>query len=99
MELKKELTGMNHWVRALVATQNYLYSGSYQTIKVCLTHKDLLKYQIHVQHLRTWHHILKNSSLLFNENTSQFFQMNNFYFKIAQINQTINIEDDDLYIK
>ena len=34
MELKKELTGMNHWVRALVATQNHLYSGSYQTIKV-----------------------------------------------------------------
>lgn len=97
MELKKELTGMNHWVRALVATQNYLYSGSYQTIKVCLTHKALLKYQI--QHLRTWHHILKNVSLLFNENTSQFFQMNNFYFKIALINQTINIEDDDLYIK
>ncbi|KAL5017981.1 hypothetical protein ScPMuIL_003703 [Solemya velum] len=34
LELKKELTGLNHWVRALVATQNHLYSGSYQTIKV-----------------------------------------------------------------
>ena len=35
-ELVKELTGLNHWVRALVASDNYLYSGSYQTIKVCL---------------------------------------------------------------
>lgn len=34
LKLKKELTGLNHWVRALVASQNYLYSGSYQTIKV-----------------------------------------------------------------
>ena len=33
-ELKHQLTGLNHWVRALVATQNHLYSGSYQTIKV-----------------------------------------------------------------
>ncbi|KAK3584978.1 hypothetical protein CHS0354_037347 [Potamilus streckersoni] len=33
-ELKCELTGLNHWVRALVATQNHLYSGSYQTIKI-----------------------------------------------------------------
>ena len=33
-ELKKELTGLNHWVRALAATQDYLFSGSYQTIKV-----------------------------------------------------------------
>ncbi|KAK1342373.1 LOW QUALITY PROTEIN: hypothetical protein QTO34_015138 [Cnephaeus nilssonii] len=34
-ELKlKELTGLNHWVRALVAAQSYLYSGSYQTIKI-----------------------------------------------------------------
>ena len=29
-----ELTELNHWVRALVASENYLYSGSYQTIKV-----------------------------------------------------------------
>lgn len=36
LKLKKELTGLNHWVRALVASQNYLYSGSYQTIKVCV---------------------------------------------------------------
>lgn len=36
LKLKKELTGLNHWVRALVASQNYLYSGSYQTIKVRL---------------------------------------------------------------
>lgn len=34
LKLKKELTGLNHWVRALVASQTYLYSGSYQTIKV-----------------------------------------------------------------
>lgn len=36
LKLKKELTGLNHWVRALVAAQSYLYSGSYQTIKVRL---------------------------------------------------------------
>lgn len=36
LKLKKELTGLNHWVRALVAAQSYLYSGSYQTIKVHL---------------------------------------------------------------
>lgn len=36
LKLKKELTGLNHWVRALVAAQSYLYSGSYQTIKVPL---------------------------------------------------------------
>uniref|UniRef100_A0A8C0PP79 TNF receptor associated factor 7 n=1 Tax=Canis lupus familiaris TaxID=9615 RepID=A0A8C0PP79_CANLF len=34
LKLKKELTGLNHWVRALVAAQSYLYSGSYQTIKI-----------------------------------------------------------------
>ena len=34
LKLKKELTGLNHWVRALVAAQTYLYSGSYQTIKI-----------------------------------------------------------------
>ncbi|MFT7812099.1 E3 ubiquitin-protein ligase TRAF7-like [Arapaima gigas] len=34
LKLKKELTGLNHWVRALVASQNHLYSGSYQTIKI-----------------------------------------------------------------
>ena len=38
LKLKKELTGLNHWVRALVAAQSYLYSGSYQTIKVLLCH-------------------------------------------------------------
>lgn len=38
LKLKKELTGLNHWVRALVAAQSYLYSGSYQTIKVPLCH-------------------------------------------------------------
>ena len=36
-ELKSQLTGLNHWVRALIATQNHLYSGSYQTIKVKYT--------------------------------------------------------------
>ncbi|XP_064820759.1 E3 ubiquitin-protein ligase TRAF7 [Oncorhynchus masou masou] len=34
LKLKKELTGLNHWVRALVSAQNHLYSGSYQTIKI-----------------------------------------------------------------
>uniref|UniRef100_A0A8C6RPF0 TNF receptor-associated factor 7 n=1 Tax=Nannospalax galili TaxID=1026970 RepID=A0A8C6RPF0_NANGA len=34
LKLKKELTGLNHWVWALVAAQSYLYSGSYQTIKI-----------------------------------------------------------------
>lgn len=38
LKLKKELTGLNHWVRALVAAQSYLYSGSYQTIKVSPCH-------------------------------------------------------------
>lgn len=42
LKLKKELTGLNHWVRALVASQNYLYSGSYQTIKVGLSTGDTL---------------------------------------------------------
>ena len=32
----KELTGLNHWVRALAASDTFLYSGSYQTIKVCI---------------------------------------------------------------
>lgn len=40
LKLKKELTGLNHWVRALVASQNHLYSGSYQTIKV--SHSDVV---------------------------------------------------------
>lgn len=34
MELIQELTGLNHWVRALVASERHLFSGSYQTIKV-----------------------------------------------------------------
>lgn len=37
MELKqekKETPGLNHWVRALVAFEKHLYSGSYQTVKV-----------------------------------------------------------------
>ena len=38
-----ELTELNHWVRALVASENYLYSGSYQTIKV------LLRFEHYVQ--------------------------------------------------
>ena len=36
MELIQELTGLNHWVRALVASERHLFSGSYQTIKVRL---------------------------------------------------------------
>ena len=34
MELMQELTGLNHWVRALVASERHLFSGSYQSIKV-----------------------------------------------------------------
>ena len=30
----KELPAQNHWVRALVVSENYLYSGSYQAVKV-----------------------------------------------------------------
>ncbi|XP_013417562.1 E3 ubiquitin-protein ligase TRAF7-like [Lingula anatina] len=33
-QLKKEITGLNHWVRALVSSQQFLYTGSYQTIKI-----------------------------------------------------------------
>jgi len=36
MQLKRSITGLNHWVRALTTSQNYLYGGSYQTIKVCI---------------------------------------------------------------
>lgn len=37
-ELQKTrcITGLNHWVRALATSQNYLYGGSYQTIKVSI---------------------------------------------------------------
>ena len=38
-QMVRELPGQNHWVRALVATQNYLYSGSYQAVKV---HRDIV---------------------------------------------------------
>jgi len=34
MQVKKCIVGLNHWVRALATAQNYLYGGSYQTIKV-----------------------------------------------------------------
>ena len=34
MQLKGSITGLNHWVRALATSHNYLYGGSYQTIKV-----------------------------------------------------------------
>lgn len=33
--MRKEITGFNHWVRALFATDKELYCGSYQTIEVC----------------------------------------------------------------
>ena len=33
-ELVKQLPSQNHWVRALVAHGKYLYSGSYQAVKV-----------------------------------------------------------------
>lgn len=32
--MKKEITGFNHWVRALYVTDKELYCGSYQTIEV-----------------------------------------------------------------
>ena len=32
--MRKEITGFNHWVRALFATDKELYCGSYQTIEV-----------------------------------------------------------------
>ena len=33
-ELVKQLPSQNHWVRALVTYGKYLYSGSYQAVKV-----------------------------------------------------------------
>ena len=30
----KELPAQNHWVRALVVSDEFLYSGSYQAVKV-----------------------------------------------------------------
>lgn len=33
-KLVSDLHGENHWVRALKASGNFLYSGSYKTIKV-----------------------------------------------------------------
>lgn len=33
----KTLPTQNHWVRALVASGNFLYSGSYQAVKVWLS--------------------------------------------------------------
>ena len=35
MKFIRALGGLNHWVRALCTTENYLYCGSYQTIKIC----------------------------------------------------------------
>ncbi len=32
----KELPAQNHWVRALVVSDEFLYSGSYQAVKVIL---------------------------------------------------------------
>jgi len=34
MQPKRPIIGLNHWVRALATSQNHLYGGSYQTIKV-----------------------------------------------------------------
>ncbi len=33
-KLVRELPTQNHWVRALVTSEKYLYSGSYQAVKV-----------------------------------------------------------------
>ena len=32
--LVREMPTQNHWVRALVTSEKYLYSGSYQAVKV-----------------------------------------------------------------
>jgi len=40
MHLKRSITGLNHWVRALTTSLNYLYGGSYQTIKVCTVYSQ-----------------------------------------------------------
>lgn len=38
MQMKRSITGINHWVRALASSQNYLYGGSFQMLKVfCCT--------------------------------------------------------------
>ena len=37
-KLVKELPTQNHWVRALVTSDKYLYSGSYQAVKVTGIH-------------------------------------------------------------
>ena len=47
MQQKRSITGLNHWVRALTTSQNYLYGGSYQTIKVCsLTHSTEIQFNV-----------------------------------------------------
>ena len=45
--MRKEITGFNHWVRALFATDKELYCGSYQTIEVyCIVKHILIKYKM-----------------------------------------------------
>lgn len=34
MQMKRSITGINHWVRALASSQNFLYGGSFQMLKV-----------------------------------------------------------------
>lgn len=60
LKLKKELTGLNHWVRALVASQNHLYSGSYQTIKVGGQVLIIVLYinKIHIHVIMTGHNLV-----------------------------------------
>ena len=36
LQMKQELRGFNHWVRALAVAQNLLFAGSYQTVKVTI---------------------------------------------------------------
>ena len=38
--LVREMPTQNHWVRALVTSEKYLYSGSYQAVKVSHIHVD-----------------------------------------------------------
>jgi len=56
IKFHQELQGLNHWVRALVAHNNFLYSGSYQTIKVLLfviSWPNVWAERIHIQGRRS----------------------------------------------
>ena len=48
-EMVKKLPSQNHWVRALVAEGNYLYSGSYQSVKVMALKISVLRLKQTIQ--------------------------------------------------